>query len=603
MVESLLQTALKVCVLATSREPLGISGEQVFRLSTLAIPKEKPLNFGELLGSDAVRLFIERAKAAGARLTLNDSAAATIASICRRLDGLPLAIEMAAARTPALSLEELHQKLDDRFRLLTSVRRDALPRQETLHATLDWSYALLTEAERVLLRRVVVFAGGFTREAACFVASDLGDEPEVFDLLSRLVGRSLIVADTTGAHARYRLLETTRAFSLEKLVDPQEKNAVARRHAEHFADLFRRAPSEWLYLPDADWHARYLGERDNVRAALAWSVAPNGEQATGITLAGASARIWYELSLRAEGRRWLESALAVVQPETSEMDQAWLWVGLGLLWHVEAPAKAVPALVRGTDLYRRLGLGLELGYSLTRLATNLALMGRCEQAASTLEEALPLLTQAGIPKALASYYSSLGFLESITSKLALARIHYQQALIFSREAGDEGSALNVLGSLADVTWALGDLDSALEGFRETVALVRKSRGIKRSLLGTQLLNLASVLIERGQLVDALVPAGEGLPLCKEEGSVWMNMDHLALRAALAGDLSRAAHLAGFVDSALATREISRGPNEERARDRLRKLLRERFSPEELSPLLTDGANLTDDEACRLALED
>jgi predicted ATPase len=204
--------------------------------------------------------------------------ATVIATICRRLDGIPLAIELAAARAAVLGIEEVAARLDDRFQLLTRGRRTALPRQQTLRAALDWSYELLPEPERVILRRLSVFAGNFALEAAAAVAA--GHEiarSEVVEVLSDLVAKSLVLTEYNGRTERYRLLDTTRAYALEKLTQSGELDAVARRHAEFYRDLFERAETEWETRPTTEWLADYGWRLDNLRAALDWALSPGGD--------------------------------------------------------------------------------------------------------------------------------------------------------------------------------------------------------------------------------------------------------------------------------------------------------------------------------------
>jgi predicted ATPase len=237
---------------------------------------------------------------------------AAIAGICRRLDGIPLAIELAAARAAALGIEGLVARLDDRFHLLTGGRRTALPRHQTLRATLDWSYELLTEPERVVLRRLAIFAGSFTLQAASAVAAD-GEiaAAEVVDCLAGLVAKSLVTADG-GAMVGYRLLETTRAYALEKLVQAGEFEAVARHHARHYLDLFEGAEAEAETLPTDEWLADYGPRLDNVRAALDWAFSPGGDASIGVALTAAAVPLWMHLSLMEECRGRFERALAAI---------------------------------------------------------------------------------------------------------------------------------------------------------------------------------------------------------------------------------------------------------------------------------------------------
>jgi predicted ATPase/DNA-binding winged helix-turn-helix (wHTH) protein len=316
MAEALLFTNPAARVLATSREPLRAEGECLYRVPSLAVPTvgsrdaEDPLRYG------AARLFVARARAAEPQFSSDERAAAAIAAICRRLDGIPLAIELAAARTTVLGVEELAARLDDCFDLLTGGRRTALPRHQTLRATLDWSYQLLPEPERVALRRLAIFAGGFTLQAASTIAAiDEIAGSDIVDCTANLVAKSLVAADLGGATGWYRLLETTRAYALEKLTQSGEFEQVARRHAEYCRDLFERAELELETRPAAEWLTAYGRRIDNLRAALDWAFSPSGDVAVGVALTIAAVPLWIQLSLVQECRARVERALASLAPE------------------------------------------------------------------------------------------------------------------------------------------------------------------------------------------------------------------------------------------------------------------------------------------------
>ncbi|HKE41697.1 MAG TPA: winged helix-turn-helix domain-containing protein [Casimicrobiaceae bacterium] len=603
LADAVLGTAAQATILATSREPLHVAGEQTYPLQALSLP-ESGADADQVARSEAVQLFVERARRQLPDFELTAARAAIVADLCIHLDGIPLALELAAARVRTLSVEQIHAHLHDRFKLLTAGSRTALPRQQTLRHTLDWSFDLLGEQERAVLRRLAVFAGGFTLEAASAVASEKAmDEYAVIDLLSQLVARSLVVASTIDGSARYRLLETTRAYALEKLAESGETEALQRMHAEYFRDRFERAYDDWLRMRDDAWRAIYLPERDNVRIALDWALGAVGDSAIGISLAGASGALWAESSLLSEGRCRLEAAVAQVESRTSDADQARLWLWLGLLQRYTAPAQVTAMLERAVDLYRTLGDPPALGHSLVRLGAMLAKSGRFEDSARALAEAFQELQHAQRPKVLGAYFTELGLLTMLAGDPAGARKHYEKALSLYRETGAESAALAALGLLADMTWTLGDLDAALAAFVETVARLRRSPLGRQYVFGVALINLAGVRTERGELDEALVAAREGLPLLRDAGIAWNVLDHLALRAALAGKLADAARLTGFVESAHAANDAIRQPNEVRAYDRVQTLLREKLGPDELHRLIAEGGKMSEDAAYRLALEE
>jgi tetratricopeptide (TPR) repeat protein len=553
--------------------------------------------------ADAELLFVDRAQHQQPEFALTAALAPAVAQLCIRLDGIPFALELAAALVHAHSIDEINARLDDRFNLLLDGSRTALPRQQTLRATLDWSHGLLSEPERRVLQRASLFLGGFTLGAAAAVATDeMISESAVAGLLAQLVARSLVVAETNGGDTRYRMLETTRAYGREKLDAAGETEAMQRRHAQYFRDRFESSVDDWLRLPEAAWRALYLPEVDNVRAAIEWSLGTGGDAALAVGLAGASGPVWTTLSLYGEGAQWIEAAAARIQPETSKADQARLSFWLASVFEESAPARALAAFEHSIRLYQHLHDSLGLVHSKMRLARVLIKMGRFESAAAALAD-VHAVESAGLPRLLGVYFANMGYLKVTTGNPASARAHMERASLFFREAGMETAEHVMHGALADVTWALGDLAAAEASFREAIAMLRKSPASRKRTLGTALANLAGVLTERGNVVAALEAAREALPLLSGVGRAWRFMDHLALRAALAGKVVNAAQLVGFADSKTLTQRAAREPNEARARTRVHALLRERLDPAELEHLLAKGAKITDDEACQMALED
>jgi predicted ATPase/DNA-binding winged helix-turn-helix (wHTH) protein len=309
--EAILGTSSAPHVIATSREALRAGGERVYPVQPLAVPAEYVASDDDPLRYSAVRLFVERGRAAEPYFAPDRRLMTVIAAICRRLDGIPLAIELAAARAAALGIEALAARLDDRFRLLTRGRRTALPRHRALRATLDWSYELLTEPERMILRRLAVFAGAFSLEAcAAVAASPELSVPDAIEGLLGLVAKSLVVTGAEGAVEGYRLLDTTRAYAFDKLAGRGEQEAVARLHAEYYRGFFERAEAEWGRRPAVEWLADYGWHLDDLRAALDWAFSPSGDASLGIILTVAAVPLWTQLSLMQECRQRIERALA-----------------------------------------------------------------------------------------------------------------------------------------------------------------------------------------------------------------------------------------------------------------------------------------------------
>jgi len=329
LAEQIFEGAEGVHILATSREPLHAKGERVHRLSPLELPpKSSELTASEALAFPSVQLFVERAAANLDGFELNDANAPAVADICRKLEGMPLAIELAATRVDAFGVRQLSVLLDDRIRLLKYGTRTALPRHRTLAAAFDWSYEFLPEDERALLRRFSVFSGTFTLDSASAVAADA--KTDVVEGVASLVAKSLVSADVGGAVVQYRLLDTTRTYAMQKLTESGEVEDYVRRHAEHHRDLFERAGAEWEARPTAEWLEVYGRRIDDVRSALKWAFSPSGSASLGVALTVASIPLWMQLSLMDECREYAERALAspMAEPNRSERDEMKLLAAL-----------------------------------------------------------------------------------------------------------------------------------------------------------------------------------------------------------------------------------------------------------------------------------
>ena len=332
LAEAVMRAGSAVHVIATSREPLRVEGEWTYPVPPLDLPAEHAEAGDDPLRYGAVRLFIERARAAQLHFVADRRLAALIAAICRRLDGIPLAIELAASRAAVLGVEEVATGLDDLFRLLTGGRRTALPRHQTLRATLDWSYELLSEPERVVLRRLGVFAGAFSLEAARAVVASAELAPsEVIDDLANLVAKSLVAAEVDGTVAHYRLLDTTRAYALEKLAESGEFERTASLHATHYCSVLVRAGAEAGTKPLDEWLGTYGRQIDDVRKALDWAFSPSGDPKLGVALAAAALPLWMHLSLMNECRSRVEQAISCLPsgPDRSPRLEMQLFQALG----------------------------------------------------------------------------------------------------------------------------------------------------------------------------------------------------------------------------------------------------------------------------------
>jgi predicted ATPase/DNA-binding winged helix-turn-helix (wHTH) protein len=478
-----------VNILATSREPLGVSSERVHRLGPLGSPEpSSTLTAMEAAAFPAVQLFVERVAAIVEDFALTDANAPLVVAICRRLDGLPLAIEFAAPRVEVLGVDGLAAGLDDSLRLLGTRRRAAIPRHRTMQAATDWSYGLLGQDEQRLLRALGIFAGGFTSEAAAAVAVDTAPlSADAIDRLADLVTKSLVVVDVSGTRPRFRLLDTTRAYMLEKLDTGGERECAARRHAEYYRGLFKRADDEAMTLPPGQWLADTAQEIDNVRAALDWSFSRPGHATIGTELTAAYVPVWLSLPLAAECRERCEHALLKLKSEqiSDARLQMRLQIGLGSsLLHTLGPAEQSQSL-----LTEALAIADTLGDLPTQLRVLLLLAGvsvyRGDNARGTAEvrRAAAIAQRIGDVQSLEVTERRLGTVLLTNGRLSEAQQCLERAVGSSIYLEDEQLPIERFGDramaramLARTLWLRGFPDSA---HREAQASIDEVRGHDR----------------------------------------------------------------------------------------------------------------------------
>jgi predicted ATPase/serine/threonine protein kinase len=476
----LLGACPRLKIVATSREPLGVPGETLFAVSTLALPAPaRVTSASQIAASEAVRLFVERAAAVQPDFALRDDNAATVAEICRRLDGIPLALELAAARARVLSVEQIRDRLDDRFRLLTGGSRVALPRHQTLRAALQWSYDQLAEPERLLLRRLSTFAGGWTLERSAQVCDGDSDEFEILDLLTRLVDKSLVVVDREEGRApRYRYLESVRQFALEELAASGEAQPIRSRHLDVFLELARVSERGLLGPDQAQWITHLAAEEENLLAALAWSTQAEDGARKGLALAGSMWRFWslrgrYEL-----GRRALEDALRRDAGTASELRATALVRAGGFALYQSDYAAARPLIEEGLRLYRQLGDRKGVARALSGLGVVAMYQADGAAARAAAEESLELYRQLGERRGEALALHNLGYLEACAGQPAAARSWYEPALELLRQVGDRETAALTQSGLGKAWTALGDHAAASEQFRAALTTAREL-GVRR----------------------------------------------------------------------------------------------------------------------------
>lgn len=441
LADSLLRAAPRLSILATSRERLAVAGETVVRVPSLNVPEMAGnLTAAQARDFDAVRLFVERARGLGEDWALTDATAPAVTSICRRLDGIPLAIEMAVPRLRVLSLTQLADGLNERFRLLSDGSRTALPRHRTLQAVIDWSYALLGEPEKRLFQQLSVFAGSVGLDAiAAVTASPELPEASLLDLLLSLIEKSLVATERGNSEFRYRLLESNCEYARTKLgCDPEL--LLRRRHADYYRARLAQAAAEWETTPGWSWLERYSPDIDEVRAALQWAFSPHGDSALAIELVANSHVIWGELGSTSEHRRWVQEALRRVDDTTPNATLARL-----LSWHagdvkdIDDPTDYDDA-VRAAALHAELGNAFGQAQALLRAATVRPSDDDSADGAGLLDRAHALLSPFGATKTLARCFSAKASGCLLAGDLAQAQRWHDEALAVARkiDGGDAG---------------------------------------------------------------------------------------------------------------------------------------------------------------------
>jgi predicted ATPase/DNA-binding winged helix-turn-helix (wHTH) protein len=589
LIAALLVQAPNLSVLATSQERLGSTNEVAFRLEPLP-------------PADAATLFVARAQAADRRFQQTDRNEPAIAEICRRLDGNPLALEMAAAQVPTLGVEGVRRGLEQqRFRMLDSRKRNGAPRQATLTAMVEWSHGLLDEPDRQVFRRLARFRGSFSREAAVVVAGGEGaDEWDIAARLGRLVDTSLLAVED-GDPPRYRLLETLGVYAAAKLDENGERNETARRHAKYYADLFEHADIARETTLDDAWLAEYGPELDNVRAALDWALAEPGRKATAISLAGSTAQLWTQTELLSEGRRYLDRTVELIDDETPTADAARLLLYAAILWRLADRSRARDLLERSAALYRRVNAPLDLGAALGALGGIHMYFGQYADAKALLDEARMLLTGSNRRRSMGSLMHHLGSFALLTNKPHEARQCFTIVGDLARSRNDKVRENVSLGNLGEVEFSLGAIERAIACAKGAVIGLRALN--RQTQLGQALVNLASYLIIHGNDAEARTTADEALSFVRRETGHWprLCLQIFALIDAIDGRHMAAAQLLGFVNAEFGRTGEIRAPLERRIYDDLAKLLAANVAAGDLKVWAEDGARWNQGQAIEFVI--
>ncbi len=604
-VDAILQRAPNIRILATSREPLRIAAERVYRVPSLALPPTtKTPSAEEARSYGAVALFAERAEAADAAFALTDDLASVVSEICKRLDGLPLAIELAAARTSVLSVGEIAEKLDQRFSILTGSRRTSIPRQQTLHALIAWSYDLLSESERKLFRALGVFWGDFSLDSVAAAYPQNAEEP-AFDLLASLVEKSLVHAEAIGGKTRYRLLESMRAFASEQSIAHGELDAAAAAHARTYLSLAERLESQWDTTPDVQWRASAEPELENWRAALRWAFGSGGDLGIGRQLVVALRPVWFTLA-PAEGLAWVRAGLDTCDTSHPDRIRSWLDVSAAHLamltqQYGNAAASAQRALTDFSELDDK------QGRALARLFAGAArgMLGETKEAEIDLRAALEECRALGARRSVAAALIYLAAFELESGNADSARNLFAEALTLFKSLGASRPAAHIALNLAELEFKSGN---AIEALR----LANEALDAERALndpdaVAYDLCNLAAYEGALRRWETCASHAREALSLARERGmtgAVAWAIQHLAAVAALrpVADASlameqrrRAARLVGFLDAGVAEHGLHRDFTEQREHEQILAATREALGTE-TEALIEEGRTWTDARA-------
>ncbi len=643
LADALLRECPGLRILATSREGLGITGELTCTVPSLKLPDIAHLPPVEQLPQyEAVRLFIERAlfSRPGFQLTRNNAQA--VAQICYRLDGIPLAIELAAARVKTMPVETIAVRLDDRFRLLTGGSRTALPRHQTLRAALDWSYALLTEAERVLFCRVVAFTGGFTLDAAENVCTnDPNDDDNVLELLTRLVDKSLVIFDEHDSQGRYRLLETVRQYGLARLLELGEADLIRKRHRDFFLALAERAEKELTGTDQGVWLDRLEREHDNIRAVFDSSLV---DVELGMRLASALWRFWMVRGYVGEGRARFATLLGRATGTEPAVVRAKTLTGAGILAWQQGDYAAARALnEEGLTILRELGEKSSIADALNNLGRVATAQGDYTAARGLYEETLairrelkdtvgiaPVLNNLGVialeqgdyVAALGLYEESLAIKRGLGDKLGiafalnnlglvataqsaytLARSYYEESLAIAREVKDKGGIISyTLNNLGDVAFHQGEYGSAQVLYKESLA-IKEELGDKLGI-AYSLNNLGDVAFHQLDYAEAQSLYEESLSIRKTLGDklgIAECLEGLAGLAGVQGQSERAARLFGAAEALRKTVGAPLSPADRTEYERKVSFARAGHDEAAFSTAWTQGQEMTLEQAVEHAL--
>jgi len=615
LADRLLRSCPRLRILATSREPLSIAGEVVWQVDPLSLPDRDGVASVEgLMRYEALRLFVDRARLRLPDFELTEENAEAVARVCLKLDGIPLAIELATARMGALAVENVAQRLEISLDVLKGASRTAAARQRTLKATLDWSNDLLSEAERGLFRSISVFAGGWTLEAAETVCSEDGIEHEkVLVLLSALVDKSLVLAGVVSrGPVRYRMLEPIRQYAWEKLEQNGEADEERDRHAAFFLALAEEADPKLAGPQQGVWVERLEAEHDNLREALSWFLEHEEGGETALRLGAALWRFWNTRGHLSEGTKWLERVLAEGDRAASPARVKAL-EGMGWMAQFQGEYQRARATYEEMlELSRGLGDKGNIATALNSLGTVAAQQGDNEQARALLQENLGVIEELeaeGDPATtLKKFYVSnlLGYLAiNDEGNYAWGTVLWEESLALAREAGDDYLVGITLGNLGHVALLQRDFERAKACSEEALASANELGSAGVELIPTACLNLGLATLGLGEYERAMGSFEEALVMSQDMGrtpQVIETLEGMASLAGTVGNATRAAHLWGAAEAARqATGIIAFSPGELALHEPHLVLASSQLGDETWHEALAEGREMSLEEAVEYAL--
>ncbi len=549
--DGLLHATLHVHLLVTSREALGIAGEQIYPVPSLQVPDSRETFSVETLAPlESVRLFVERAMAVQPRFDLTSANAPYVAQICRRLDGIPLAIELAASRVQALSVEQVAKRLDDAFLLLTGGSRTALPRQQTLRALIDWSYDLLSEHERTLMCRLSVFSGGWTLEASEEVCAGDGIEKEdVCDLQMRLAAKSIILQEKYGGETRYRYLETIREYAREKLIEVGEEKQVRSRHVEFFLKIAEEADPKLASAAQEIWLDRLETEHDNLRTGIEW-LTQREDAEMGLRLAGALWRFWETRGYLVEGLERLTALLNLPNSSTHPKTRLKALYAAGVLADAQNNYRLARLLFEEhLAINRELGDHWGIASSLNNLGIIALRQSDYAAARSLYTEVLNIWRETKYQPNIALTLNNLGNVANLQADYVMARAWHEESLNIFRALRDQHGVAWSLNHLGDVARNQHDFEAAEACYAESLTIF-KELGHK-SDIARSLVDLGNLACDRNDYASARALYIEGITIYVDLGDrrgIAHLLERLAKLAVALHQYERALHLTGAAAS-------------------------------------------------------